>query len=251
ANYSSGTSVKPKPSRPRDANSMRNAAISRHYEPRSICATAPRSTATTPGPRQSMPASSATTPGSPPWQPAAARNRPWRSATTADAAGDTSSRMRSGRSPGDEAAGPVGESSVRQHAGPPRGNHAGVDANPVEPAEQPAVFDLDATIHDRIEAGLARHRVGPDVVDTELLPQAAGADIDRLARDRLDVGGTPEHVDHVDRLRDVRQGRITGLAEDFRITGLDRDDPVAVFPHVLGGEVARPIPVGGQAHHGD
>src|SRR5690606_6439093 len=73
-------------------------------------------------------------------------------------------------------------------------DHAGVHAHPVEPAEQAGMLDLHAAVHDRVEARLARHRVGALVDHAQLLPEAAGAGIDRLPRDRLDIGGTPEDV---------------------------------------------------------
>jgi hypothetical protein len=41
------------------------------------------------------------------------------------------------------------------------------------------------------------------------------------------------------------------LAQDLRVARVDRHDAVAVLLHVLGGEVAGPVPFGRQADHGD
>src|SRR5689334_6683648 len=133
----------------------------------------------------------------------------------------------------------------------PRRDDAGVDAGPVEAAEQPRVLDLHAAVHDDLEPRCGSERGGLPVLDADLLPQALGADRDRLLGDRQHVLGLAKDVDDVDRDLDRRQRRVTALAEDRFVARIDGDDAVAVLLHVLGGEVARPEPVGRQADDGD
>ena len=49
----------------------------------------------------------------------------------------------------------------------------------------------------------------------------------------------------------VAQAGVAALAEDLGVARVHRDDAVAVLLHVLGGEVARPVPLGRQADDGD
>ena len=113
------------------------------------------------------------------------------------------------------------------------------------------MLDLHAAVHHDVEprvAGDARRLV---VADAELHPQHLRADGDRLARQRRHLAGLAEAVDDVDRLGDRGNARIAVLAQHLGVAGIDRDDPVAVLLQVLGREVARPVPVGRQADHGD
>ena len=119
------------------------------------------------------------------------------------------------------------------------------------PPNSRRVLDLDATVHHRVHAGTARQRVGLGIGHADLLPQAARADLHRLARDRQHVLGAPEDVDHVDALGDLRQRSVHGLAQD-RLAGIarvHRDHAVAMLLQVLGDEVARPVPLRRQADH--
>ena len=123
--------------------------------------------------------------------------------------------------------------------------------HPVEPAEQAPVLDLHAAVHDHLQPGLARP-VGGFVVDhAHLHPQHLRTDGDGLLGDRGDLFALAEAVDDIDLLRDVTQAGIALFAEDFRVFGFTGIDAVAVLLHVLGGKIARPPPVGGQAHNGD
>jgi hypothetical protein len=139
---------------------------------------------------------------------------------------------------------------ARPH-GTTRRDHAGVDAGPVEAAEQAPVLDLDAAVHDDLEPGAGGERGGGLVPDADLLPQALRADRDRFLGDRHDVFSAPEDIDDVDRDVDRRQRRVAAFAEDLVVARIDRNDPVAVLLQVLGGEVARPVPFGREADDGD
>jgi hypothetical protein len=113
------------------------------------------------------------------------------------------------------------------------------------------VLDLHAAVHHRIEPGLGRQTLGLGVPHAELLPQAAWRRwprrCARWAARRPPCG----------RRRPCRPGK--GCPRAWRnsarrgwlVAGIDRHDAVAVCLHVLGREVARPVPVGRQAHHRD
>ena len=49
----------------------------------------------------------------------------------------------------------------------------------------------------------------------------------------------------------AREARVALLAEHLGVVRIDGDDPVAVVLHVLGREIARPVPVRGQADDRD
>ena len=130
------------------------------------------------------------------------------------------------------------------------GNHARIDAGPVQPAEQPPVLDLDAAILHDVEPGGARAFGGRGVGHAELHPQALRADRDRIVGQWPDVVGPPEAVDHVDRpgrLRGRAHIGITGLSENLAVLRVHRDHRVAVLEQVLADEVARPMPFRGDA----
>ena len=130
-------------------------------------------------------------------------------------------------------------------------DHAGVDAGPVQPTEQARMLDLDAAVHHHVEPGFGGEPCRFHVLHPDLLPEASGADGDRLPGDRQDVFGATEHVDDVDRHLDRLQARMATLAQDLRVPGVHRHDAVAVLLHVLGGEETGAVPLGGQADHGD
>src|SRR5450755_1233988 len=135
--------------------------------------------------------------------------------------------------------------------GAPRRDHTGVHAGPVQPAEEPRVFDLDAAVHHRVKAGGASQPVGLEVHHADLLPQAARADVDRLARNRQDVFGAAKHIDQVDRTGNVPEAREAAFAENLGIARVYRNDPIAVLLHVLRGEETGPMPFGREPDHGD
>src|SRR3954464_10990312 len=95
--------------------------------------------------------------------------------------------------------------SVRQPAGAFCRDDVRIHTNPVQSAEKPAVLDLYAPVHDRLEAGLPRLGGGGLVADPELLPQHPGADGDRLLCDRHHILGLAKDVHDADLLRDIAQ----------------------------------------------
>src|SRR5713226_8103117 len=141
--------------------------------------------------------------------------------------------------------------SISEPAGPFGRNHPGIHPHPVEPAKEARVLDLDAPVHDRIEARGARLGERGLIPHAELLPEHFRANGDGVLGHRHDVRGLAEHVDQVYPVRDFPKRGVALLAEDLAVLRVHRDDAVAVLLHVLGGEIARPVPVGREAHHGD
>ena len=123
-----------------------------------------------------------------------------------------------------------------------RRDHAGVDAGPVQPAEEPRVLDLDAAVH-HASRPASRASASASALTTPICCHRHLAPIAiALARDRQHVLAAAEHVDHVDRLR-IGQRRIAALAEHLVVARVHRHDAVAVLLQVLGGEIARPMPL--------
>src|SRR6185503_11602867 len=87
--------------------------------------------------------------------------------------------------------------SISEPARPLGGNYTGIHAHPVEPAEEAAVLDFHAAVHDRFQPGGPRLRCGGLILHSELLPEHLGADSDRFLGDRRHVLGLAEHVDDV------------------------------------------------------
>src|SRR5712671_6932683 len=95
---------------------------------------------------------------------------------------------------------------VGQPARPLGRNYTRIDADPVQAAEQPAVLDLDAAVHDRFQPRGARLGRGRFVARPELLPEDPGADRNRGLRNWHHVLRLPEYIDDIDVLRDLLQG---------------------------------------------
>ena len=89
------------------------------------------------------------------------------------------------------------------------------------------------------------------VVDSELHPQHFRAFGDCFARKSGHFPRFAETVDHVDRSGDGCNIGIALLAEHVGVVRVHGDDAIAVFLHVFGREIARPIPVGRQSDDGD
>ncbi len=130
---------------------------------------------------------------------------------------------------------------------------AAVDAAPRQFAAEPAELDLRAAVHDHFDPGGLGDLRRLVVAHAELHPQDLRADRDRLGDHAWRLGRCAEHVDHVDRVGDVAERGVDGLAEQCltRDGRIDRDDAVAFALQVLHHEVARPVPVRRGADHGD
>src|SRR6185503_1813271 len=92
---------------------------------------------------------------------------------------------------------------IREPAGALGRNYTRIDADPVQAAEEPAVLDLDAAVHDRLQPCCARLGGGRFVAYAELLPEHPGADGDRRLRNWHNVLRLAEYVDDLDVLRDL------------------------------------------------
>src|SRR5262249_52432269 len=135
--------------------------------------------------------------------------------------------------------GPTSTPLERQPVRALGGDHARVDADEAEPAEQPGVLDLHATVHHNFETGLPCLFRRTLVDDADLHPDDLRADRYRFLDDRGDVVRLAKNVDDVDLSRDFPQGRVALLAEDLGVGRIDWDHAVAVLLEVLGGEEAR------------
>src|ERR1022692_1062887 len=135
-------------------------------------------------------------------------------------------------------------------AAPGRDN-ARVHARPVEAAHDARMLDLDAAVDHDIEP-----RIGGDgscfvVADAELHPQHLGADGHCVARDRHHLTGLAKTIDDANWLGYRGEAWEAFFAEDFIVIRVDRDDAIAMILHVLGGEIARPVPLRRQPDAGD
>src|SRR5690349_4712253 len=126
-----------------------------------------------------------------------------------------------------------------------------VHPRPAQPAEETAVLDLHAAVLDHFQPRGLGAGAGGVAVNAQLHPQDLRADGDRVLGDGGDLGRLPEAVHDVHLLRDVPQRLVAALAQDGVVARVHRDHPVAVFLHVLGRKVARAMPLGRKAHHGD
>src|SRR5258708_35394317 len=73
--------------------------------------------------------------------------------------------------------------SIGEPARPFCRDYSGIYADPVKAAEQPAMLDLDAPVHDRFQAGGPRLDRRGFVLHPELLPQDLRADGDGVVGD--------------------------------------------------------------------
>ena len=130
---------------------------------------------------------------------------------------------------------------------------AAVDAAPRQFAAEPAELDLWAAVHDDFDPGALGARGRRVVADAELHPHHRRADRDRVLDNAGRLGRRAEYVDHVDGLRNVAQRGVDPFAEQFLAgdPGVDRDHAVALPLQILHHEIARPVPVGRGADHGD
>ena len=98
------------------------------------------------------------------------------------------------------------------------------------------------------DPGRGRAVEGRLVDDAELEPHALRADGDRLVGELAGRLGAAEHVDDVDRERDVGQRGVALLAEHGRRVRVDRHDPLAAPLEQGRDGVRRAAGVTGQAH---
>jgi hypothetical protein len=129
-------------------------------------------------------------------------------------------------------------------------DQAGVDAGPVEAAEDARVLDLHAAVHHDVEARVACPLCRLVVDDAELHPQHLCADCDRRIGNRRDVARPSEAVDDIDGLGNRPHVGIALLPEHLVVTRIHRNDPIAVVLHVLRSEIARPVPLRRKADDG-
>jgi hypothetical protein len=89
-------------------------------------------------------------------------------------------------------------------------------------------YDGDAGVLDVVDAGLLGQPAPFRRNDVELQPHSRRADGDGLTDDVGRVGRGAEHVDQIDRLRDIGETPVGPLTEDLVGVGIDRDDAPSV-----------------------
>src|SRR5439155_12738041 len=91
------------------------------------------------------------------------------------------------------------------------GDHAGVQPDGAEAAEEAGVLDLAAAVHDHLQARLARPLGGLLVDHSELHPEHPGPDLNGLLRD---LGHLPRRTKDVHDLDLVVLGRLRQVRVD-------------------------------------
>jgi hypothetical protein len=104
------------------------------------------------------------------------------------------------------------------------------------------VLDHDAPIHGDRDTRAFEPYGGVSIHDALLHEEEADAPSDRLIRDRGDLFRPAENVHDIEThaVRNPRKGRVTALAQDFAVVGVDRDHRVSIREKVAGNLVRRP-----------
>src|SRR5271163_1623946 len=134
---------------------------------------------------------------------------------------------------------------------PHRRNPLRIEAQPMHPAHISRVLDLQAAVHDDVQAAFLGKPRALLVDHAELAPENARVDRDGFPGDRRQRIGSAEDVDDVHPVRHIRQAGVAHLSEDLGLARIDRDNPVAVALEVEADEVAWAQRVRGQADDGD
>ena len=121
----------------------------------------------------------------------------------------------------------------------------------MESAEEAGVLDFHALVHDDFEAGIASALGGLVVDDAKLHPDDLGADFDGFFNDGRYIFRHAEDVYDVDGFGNVFHRGVGSPAEDFVRPGIHRDDVVALGEQIPRGEVAGPVLIARETHHGD
>src|SRR5204863_2631879 len=110
------------------------------------------------------------------------------------------------------------------------------------PRSRPQRLDRETAVHDDGEPRIVRDLPGLATGDPELEPEAAGADLDRLAGVVGARRWEPEDVDEVERpgrLDRLAQRRVAAKTGDLVGGGIHRDDVVAEADEVAQNAVRR------------
>src|SRR3989454_2841542 len=118
-----------------------------------------------------------------------------------------------------------------------------------------AMFDGEATVHDKRDPGLGRARLGGYIDDSLLEPDQlrGGPQPNRLVHDGARVLTASKDIYDVDRVLACRvaECRVAFFAQDHSMPGIHRHDRVARALQVVGDRIAGPHRVGRQSHDRD
>lgn len=115
---------------------------------------------------------------------------------------------------------------------------------------QPGYLPSWGAVHHHQQARIACPCVGGLVNDVQLEPDRLRADRHGLVGDTPGEGGVDEHVHHIHRKRDLRQGRVARLAVHRLALRVDGYHPLAQALQLSRHAVSSPLGVVGQAHNG-
>src|SRR5436190_17571139 len=114
-----------------------------------------------------------------------------------------------------------------------------IETQPVHPADEPRVLDLDAAVHHDGEPARFCDPGSLLINHAELAPQRPRMDLDGLCRNTWQRVRRTEHIDDVDGDGYVGQALVTRQPEDLVLARVHRDHAIAVTPQVVPHEVAR------------
>jgi len=129
--------------------------------------------------------------------------------------------------------------------------------NWLAPSDEPPVFGSHASVRDDLDSGASGQCRGLRVADLQLQPQVGyalvGDQREKLPDNASHLGRTPEDVDHLEPLRDVRERRIDRLAVNDAATcpGVHGYNAIARLLKIAHDAVAVPCRVGTRSDHRD
>lgn len=131
------------------------------------------------------------------------------------------------------------------------GDYFGVHACPVKLSAEATVLHFYALIDNGGEPGFDCLVGGFEVDNAELAPHRFCPVLDRLLHDLRDLVGGAEHVNDVNRERNVRDTGVALLAQDFVGLWVYRHNLIALVLQVAGDHVARLGLLSRETDHGD
>src|ERR1700687_1304380 len=132
-----------------------------------------------------------------------------------------------------------------------RADHAGIQPERAEAAEESGVLNFNATIHHYFQTRVARALRGLFVNHAKLHPDDLRADFNRFLDDSGHCGGFAENVHDVHRTGYLKKCRIGLEVQHFLLTRIHRNHVEAFLPQINRREMAGAEWIGRKAHHGN
>jgi hypothetical protein len=120
------------------------------------------------------------------------------------------------------------------------------------------VLNFDAAVGDGLSSGILKEQIGFVIFYAQLLPQTGGANLKGFLGNGQYIFRLSKDIHYVDFFGNVEQTGVTSLTQNFFcwilttacISGVDRNDFVAMLLHVLGRKKTGAVPLGREAHYG-